>query len=242
MINNISNFVGSTGYDPQPGKSKLGKDDFLRLMVEQLKYQDPLNPMDSTQYVSQLAQFSSVEQLENMNKSLGDSINANYQLIQSVNNTMSATLIGKQVKIGNNTVSYNGQDSVDIGYNLPANASSVTINIYDSNGALVRTIEDLPKDEGNHKLSWDFTDSNGSKLAYGDYSFEVNAKAMNGEDDLETSAYQVGTIDGIKFTDNGTFFVINGAEVNLADVIEILNSPVNAGENLENKDLSFLGG
>ncbi len=242
MINNISNFVGSTGYEPEPGKSKMGKDDFLRLMVEQLKYQDPLNPMDSTQYVSQLAQFSSVEQLENMNKALGDSINANYQLIQSVNNTMSATLIGKQVKIGNNKVSFNGQDSVDIGYNLPATASTVTLNVYDSNGTLVKTIENLPRESGNHKLSWDFTDNEGNKLSFGDYTFEVEAKAMNGEDDLETSAYQVGTIDGVKFTDKGTFFVINGAEVNLSDVIEILDSPSNPGESAEHKDLSFLGG
>ncbi len=242
MIDKISNFVGSSGYSPEASKSKLGKDDFLRLMVEQLKYQDPLNPMDSTQYVSQLAQFSSLEQLENMNKSLDDSINANYQLIQSVNNTMSATLIGKEVKIGNNKVSYNGQDSVDIGYNLPADASSVVVKVYDSNGALVRTLDDLPRNKGQHKLSWDFTDSNGSKLAYGDYTFSVEAKAMNGEDDLETSAYQVGTIEGIKFTDNGTFFVINGAEVNLSDVIEILNSPVSAGESFSQKDISFLGG
>jgi flagellar basal-body rod modification protein FlgD len=242
MIDNISNFVGSTGYQPEPGKSKLGKDDFLRLMVEQLKYQDPLNPMDSTQYVSQLAQFSSVEQLENMNQSLSDSINANYQLIQSVNNTMSSTLIGKQVKIGNNQISYSGQSSVDLGYTLPADASSVKINVYDSSGALVTTIENLPQSAGNHKLSWDFTDNNGVKLSNGDYTFEVAAKSMNGTDDLTVDAYQVGTIEGVKFTDKGTFFVINGSEVNLSDIVEILNSPETTGNFPNPKDVSFLGG
>jgi len=125
---------------------------------------------------------------------------------------------------------------------LPADASSVKINVYDSSGALVSTIENLPQSSGNHKLSWDFTDNNGVKLSNGVYTFEVAAKSMNGEDDLTVDAYQVGTIEGVKFTNNGTFFVINGNEVSLSDVVEILNSPETTGDFPNPKDVSFLGG
>jgi len=67
-------------------KSVLGKDDFLKMLVQQLRYQDPLNPMKGDEFATQLAQFSSVEQLNNINTSLTDSLNANYMLTQAINN------------------------------------------------------------------------------------------------------------------------------------------------------------
>ncbi len=240
MIDNITNYIGNTGgYTPEPGKSTLGKDDFLHLLMEEMKYQDPLDPMDSTEYTSQLAQFSSLEQLSNMNDLLEASVNANYQLIQAVNNTMTATLIGKEIKVGNDTIQYTGQEEAYIGYHLPAEASNVTIKIYDQFGTLVRTIEDVPTSEGNHKVSWDFTDDNGNKLATGDYTFEVEATAMNGEDEMTIDYYQIGIIEGIKFTQDGTMLIVNGNEIPLSDVMEIFESDI---DNNTVTKLPLLGG
>ncbi len=228
MFSNSINYVGNTNtQQPTPGKTQLGKDDFLHLMIEQMKNQDPLNPMDGTKFTAQLAQFSSLEQISNMNDLLKTSINANYQLIQAVNNTMTATLIGKEIKINNDTIQYTGQDKVYLGYRLPAQASKVTVKIYDENGTLVRTIEDVPTSEGNHKLAWDFTDDNGNKLSNGNYTFKVEATAMNGEDQLAIDYYQIGIIEGIKFTQNGTMLIVNGSEIPLSDVMEIFESDVN---------------
>lgn len=239
MIDTISNYIGYTNsYEPEAGKSELGKDDFLRLMTEQLKYQDPLNPMDSTQFTAQLAQFSSLEQLSNMNDMLATSVNANYQLIQSVNNTMSATLIGMEVKVGNNTVEFTGQDNVSIGYNLPADASTATVKIYDEDGNLVKTINGIPKTEGIHKLDWDFTDDHGNTLQRGNYTFEVEAKAMNGEDVLTVETYQVGVIDSIRFGANGAVLTVNGQEVQLSDILEILMPSSGSTSASELKDLT----
>ncbi len=228
MIDSVTNLLNQSGYsEPVGGKSSLGKDDFLKLMMQQLRYQDPLNPMDSSQYSSQLAQFSSLEQLQNINTTLKQSMNANFALTQSVNNTMTAALIGKDARLSSNKITYNGenngQSAAKIGYNLPAQASNITVKIYNSDGVLVKTIENLPKDAGEHKLSWDFTDNEGNKVSNGDYTFKVEASDMS-EEDMTVSSFSYGTIEAVRFTENGTMLVINGVEYNLSDISEILNS------------------
>ncbi len=217
-----SQFTGSANSTEGTGKSELGKDDFLKLMITQLKYQDPLNPMESNEYASQLAQFSSLEQLSNLNENVTNSIDANYYLTQSINNTMSATLIGKDVKLTTNAITYNGQDSVDLGYTLPADASELTIKIYDEYGNLVNTVTPDKKTEGDSKLSWDFTDNNGSKVGIGNYTFEVAATSTNGTD-MTVDNYLVGTIGGIKFTEEGTMLMIGNVAYSVAQITEIFN-------------------
>ncbi|MEW6652369.1 MAG: flagellar hook capping FlgD N-terminal domain-containing protein [Bacteroidota bacterium] len=204
-------------------KSVLGKDDFLKLMIQQLKNQDPLNPMDGTAYASQLAEFSSLEQLTNLNSAIKDNLAANLQLTQSVNNTMVATLIGKEAKIDGNSLQVTGQNSITLGYTLPPNALSANIKIYNEKGALVKIMEDIPLKTGSNKLSWDCTDNSGNKLPNGNYTFEVEAKNMSGGN-LNISTYKIGLIDGVRFTENGTVLKVDGAEYSIADILEILNS------------------
>jgi flagellar basal-body rod modification protein FlgD len=200
----------------------LGKDDFLKLMISQLKYQDPMSPMDGTQFASQLAQFSSLEQLSNLNTNVENSINANYVLTQSINNTMSATLIGKDVKLSGSNVQYANQSDIQLGYNLPANAVSAQLNVYDSNGNIVKTINNVPTTSGDHKLSWDFTDNNGNKVPVGTYTFDIKAKDV-GQNDMTATYFKYGTIDGIKFSDSGSQLMIDGAAYSLSDILEIVN-------------------
>ena len=90
MLDNISSSFGLNNNVATKGKTELGKNDFLSLMLTQLKYQDPLEPVEGSEFTAQLAQFSSLEQLTNMSEALTNSVNANYQLTQSVNNTMIA--------------------------------------------------------------------------------------------------------------------------------------------------------
>ena len=223
-ITNIINSGQSYANSQQAkGSTELGKDDFLNLMITQMKYQDPLNPMDSNEYAAQLAQFSSLEQLTNLNNSVNESIDINYLLTQSINNTMTATLIGKNVKLSTNSVTINGQESADIGYNLPSDASDVTVSIYDNYGKLVRTIKSDKKLSGDSKLTWDFTDNNGKKLGNGQYTFEVNATSMNGTE-MHISSYLIGKIDGVRFTENGTSLMIGNVAYNVAQITEIFDS------------------
>jgi flagellar basal-body rod modification protein FlgD len=224
MVDSISNLFNTQNTAGQgAGKSVLGKDDFMRLMIEQLKNQDPLSPADSSEYSAQLAQFSSLEQLANISDAINQSIDANNILTQTINNTLAATLIGKSIKVDGGDFSYKGQKNITLGYNLPSQASSVEINIYDSEGNKVRTITDVPKESGEHKLSWDFTDNNGNKVANGDYKFEVVAKDTSGQE-LTVEIFKSGIINSIKYTASGTKFVVDDNEYYLSNVTEILNN------------------
>lgn len=226
MVNGVNTTSTQTSGATQ-GSSSLGKDDFMKLLIQQMKNQDPMNPMDGTQFAAQLAQFSSLEQLQNLNTSMTNSINANFMLTQSINNTLSSTLIGKAVKIGGSDLTYTGQDSVQLGYKLPADASSVEVNVYDQNGTLVKTISDLPKSLGDNKLSWDFSDNNGNKVPEGNYTFEVKAKDMSGQD-ITTTSYKYGLVSGVRFTDSGTKLVVDNSEYNFSDILEVID-PANQG-------------
>ncbi|PIQ09856.1 MAG: flagellar hook capping protein [Ignavibacteriales bacterium CG18_big_fil_WC_8_21_14_2_50_31_20] len=205
------------------GGDTMDKDAFLSLMIAQLQNQDPMNPMDGTEYAAQLAQFTSLEQLTNLNTSMNKSIDANYYLTQSINNTLTATLIGNDVKLASPSLQNVGQDSVSIGYKLPSDSSNVKISIYNESGALIRTIEQENISGGDHKLSWDFSDNNGTKVPKGKYTFKVTATDNKG-DDLVVSTYGVGTIDAVRFSENGTTLVVDGVEYNLSDIMEILNN------------------
>lgn len=222
MVNSVNNNSLSNAVSSATSNASLDKNAFLRLMIEQLKSQDPLNPTDSTQFTSQLAQFSSLEQLSNINESLQNSINANFQLTQSINNTLAPSLINKSIKLDQNTIKYSGQSNVNLGYELPSSAGSVTINIYDKYGNIVKTINDAENSSGDHKLSWDFTDNNGSTVSSGTYIFKVTATDLNGED-ITTNAFIYGQIEAVRYTDNGTKLIVDGFEYDLSDVSEIVN-------------------
>ncbi|MDA3860391.1 MAG: flagellar hook capping protein [Melioribacteraceae bacterium] len=222
MIGAIDNQINTFVAQPTGG-DEMDKDAFLELMIAQLQNQDPLDPMDGTEYAAQLAQFTSLEQLTNLNTSMEKSIDADYYLSQSINNTLTATLIGNDVKLDSPTLNNLGQENIDFGFTLPSGATNVSIEIYNEHGALMRTITDEDFSEGDNKLSWNFFDDNGTRVPDGSYSFNVKATDAEGTS-LAVTTYGVGTIDGVKFGENGTTLIVGGVEYSLADVLEILNN------------------
>lgn len=222
MVNGVSSTTSSIAQYTTTSNDTLDKDAFLQLMIAQLQNQDPLEPLDGTDYSAQLAQFSSLEQLNNINETLNLSLDANYLLTQSINNTMTAGLIGKEVKIAGDTVTYEGQDETTIGFELPSQAHDVTVKIYNSNGTLVKTFDDLDTSVGEYKLSWDFTDDSGKGISAGDYTVEIEATNQSLED-MEVAQYFVGQIAGVRFSSDGTAIVVNGLEYEISDVFEIID-------------------
>ncbi len=199
----------------------LGKDDFLKLLITQLNYQDPLNPMEGTEFSAQLAQFSSLEQLQNIHQELKNSIDANYLLTTSINNTLAATVIGKSVKATGNQI-YLGEDgNATLHYDLSDDASKVTIEILDENDQVKRTIqlEDVAK--GEQSYTWDGKDNAGISLAQGKYRFRVKATDEEGNP-VSVQTYMVGTITGVRYGYNGAELLIGDLSLAMSDVYEIL--------------------
>ncbi len=221
-VNSIGATTAASSQTTNPN-SVMGKDDFLKLLIAQMQNQDPMNPMDGTQYAAQLAQFSSLEQLQNLNDNIQNSISANLTLTQSINNTMSAGMIGKQAKIDSPDITVNGQSAINLGIDLSANSSSVIFKILDPDGNLVKTIEKDGLKKGENKLSWDLTDNNGYKVANGAYTFSVTATSTTG-DTMSDKGYQYGLISGVKYTESGAKFLVNGTEFDLSSILEILNA------------------
>ncbi len=215
--------VQSTGTTQATTPSnQLGKDDFLKLLVTQLQNQDPLNPLEGTEFVSQLAQFSSLEQLTNINGALEQNLQANQAMAQSIGNSLAATLVGKEVRATADGMHYDGTSSVSLGYSLSADADTVNVKIYDQSGTLVRTIKNLSGDSGDNSFTWDGKNDVGQTMAAGAYTFAVEAKDAKGIA-VTASPYLTGKVTSIRFRADGTYFVIDGTEISIANVLEIMN-------------------
>jgi flagellar basal-body rod modification protein FlgD len=199
----------------------LGKDDFLKMLVMQLRFQDPLNPMNGTEFAAQLAQFSSVEQLANINSSLGASLDANYLMTQAITNSLSASLIGKDVKAAAETFRYGGTGDIRLGYNLQSAVDHVTVKILDESGTVVRTITNSGTAKGDNTFTWDGLNDAGETAAAGNYHFTVEAADANGQA-ITSSRYLYGTVSGVRFKEDGSFFVVDGVEISFANILEIL--------------------
>jgi flagellar basal-body rod modification protein FlgD len=201
-------------------KSTLGKDDFLSLLITQMQHQDPLDPMKGTEFAAQLAQFSSLEQLTNINSNLEQSLTANAMLSSSINNALAATFIGKEVRATGSTFQFSTAGNVKLGYCLEDEASAVSVRIYDSGGKLVRTISG-PAGTGDKTVAWDGTDENGQALGSGSYTFKVEAVDSTGTE-VASDAFVYGKVSAVRFKPEGTVFVIDGVEISLANILEIM--------------------
>lgn len=219
---NISNQIKNNGIANalagQAGKT-MEKDEFLKLLVTQLSHQDPLKPMESHEFASQLAQFSSLEQLQNMNGTMEESIMSDYMMTQSINNTLATTLIGKTAVANGNKITFSGESS-NIQFNLNSSVETLTLTIKDSSGNIVRTITETGFSEGLNSVYWDGKNSLGDTVIEGDYNYKITA--YNNEGDLIQSQSLIsGKIDGISYDENGIVLMINGNKINLNEILEI---------------------
>ncbi|MCF7810690.1 flagellar hook assembly protein FlgD [bacterium] len=196
------------------------KNDFLTLLVAQMQYQDPLNPLDGADFAAQLAQFSSLEELQNINTNLSESINADMLLALSINNTMATTIVGKSIRAASNEICFKDGKPVDIDYELSGNAARVKIDIYNEDGQLLRTITETGKGSGDNAASWDGRDAKGNLVPQGSYYVDVSATAPGGGT-VAAQALAVGVVTGVRFVDGNPMLIVNGREIAFGSVLEI---------------------
>jgi flagellar basal-body rod modification protein FlgD len=199
--------------------SVLGKDDFLQLLVAQLKAQDPLNPMESTAFTAQLAQFSSLEQLYNVNDSLGNMLASQ----ASLSNAQTVGFIGKTVRATGNSIEVKDGISDALDFELPSDAKAVFIDIYDSAGGFVRRIESHTRGAGKQSLKWDGADDRGKTVSDGVYTFEVSAVGFQDEA-LHPTTMTTGKVTGVTFENGMSCLMAGNKKIPLNTLVEVSES------------------
>ncbi len=196
-------------------KKDLGKDDFLNLLVTQLKHQDPMNPMESQEFSAQLAQFSSLEQLFGVNEAL----QAIQKSLEASKNENILDYIGKVVKTSGNGVSVTGGISDSSVYSLNSSAD-VNISIYDALGSEIRSIKVGLKAPGEYSVSWDGRDNRGNIVGDGVYSIKINATDQTGAS-VSANVYHTGEVTGVTHQGGIPYLMVGKRLVLPDEVIEI---------------------
>jgi flagellar basal-body rod modification protein FlgD len=217
-IQNDTNVVRAE--NANPGDSQLGQQSFLTLLVEQLKNQDPTNPSDSAQMAVQLAQFTQVEQLTQLNEGIGTLNETQQSTSAGLINTFAATLTGKEVKIAKDTVQFTGEP-LDINFSLNSRATDVKINVVNRQGDVVARLDAGGMPSGEHGFTWDGRTNDGSMVGDGEYAIQIEAK--DGEAPVQADHFIRGRIESLKYDQQGVLLKVNGEFISMGNVLEILS-------------------
>ena len=214
---NISNIVNQNGDQAQAGNSRaqLGKDDFLKLLTVQLRYQDPLNPMENTEFVAQMAQFSSLEQLQNMNQTMERSQGAEAELQAAFKNNLVTSLVGKAVEVPTQEVAYDGE-TTEVAYRLGPQARSASLQILDARGQMVRELE-LDTSQAYNTVEWDGKSVSGDKVPKGAYLAVVIAAGPGGVP-VEADMLKRVRVDAVRYAGSEARIWADGRELALSDL------------------------
>ncbi len=219
IASTLSTLTGSaTTSSTAASKATADYNSFLTLLTAQLKFQDPLAPLDVTEFVSQLSQFSSVEQ----------AIVADQKLDQIINslgaNSMMADvgLIGHKVELAGDAVELH-DGSASLTYSLAKDAEQAGVVIRDESGNIVRSMA-VDNSPGEHSLTWDGTNNSGSDLPDGIYSFTFGAADADGKVVASTS-YVTAMVTRVETTADGSELVLsNGMHTASSAVRAILSA------------------
>jgi len=201
-----------------PNSMTATEDRFLKLLVTQLKNQDPLNPLDNAQVTSQMAQISTVNGIEKLNTTL-KALMSNSNDAQSM---QAAALVGHGVLVPGTGLAFKAADGKAFGgVELTAPADKVTVNINDANGITVRTLDLGGLETGSHPFQWDGKTTSGAQVADGPYTFSVSA--VRGSATVDSKALQLGMVNSIMSSSQGIGLNVGSLGVfKMADVREIL--------------------
>lgn len=188
------------------GIAALSPADFMTLMTAQLKNQDPLNPTDSNQFLSQLAQLSTVSGITSMNTTM---TNLSSSLLSS-QALSSATLVGHGILTAASKAQYTAGQPLSGAVQVPEGASSITMTITDKSGAVVRHITATPG-AGLQPFSWDGTTDGGASAASGTYNVGVSA-IVNGRSQAATTLLN-GTVTSVTLDAGGGGVTLNTPEL-----------------------------
>ncbi|HDR05089.1 MAG TPA: hypothetical protein ENN84_07585, partial [Candidatus Marinimicrobia bacterium] len=186
--------------------------------------QDPLEPMENSDFSAQLAQFSSLEQLQNINASVQEGVEVDLVLTQAINNSLSATVIGKIARgYGDSLSIADGEVQSKVNFKLNGPADELEVNIKDSTGTIVRTLSAKGLGTGEHALEWDGKDNDGKSLSDGNYTFELKATDASGNA-VSSQSFVEGYVDSVRYDSGMAKLLINGKEIAFSAILELRES------------------
>ena len=185
--------------------SQVSSTQFLELLVAQLQNQNPLEPMEGTEFVTQLAEFANLEQLTLVNSGIDNF--ANGQAHMSSNQTID--LVGRTVSYPGNNVTLLEGESVNVQYGLNSSAGNLAIAVIDQDGIRRGFIGDAPRKAGDNEFQWNGTvldQGKTKRLPEGTYQFVYSA--FDGTEAVPVMPYSVGKVTGISFKNNRPELII----------------------------------
>ncbi len=214
---NLSDLPAVTGGNTtKPPSSALGKDEFMTLLTTQLKYQDPSQPVDNSQMIAQLAQFSQLEELQG----LSSKIDAMTVATASSSQIATAQLVGKQALFEADKIGLVAGTPSTFQLSLPEATDDTTAVISDANGKVVRTLHLGPRAGGDAQVSWDGLDDAGRSLPSGEYVLSVAGSKKDGST-VKASARVQATITGVRYEDGVAQLLVAGRQIPLSSVVQI---------------------
>lgn len=222
MVNSVGSnpASNSTTNGTASQTNSLRQQDFLKLMVAQMKNQDPLNPDSQTSgdYLSQMAQFSTNESINSMQASLEKLASS----LQSNQALQASALVGRKVLVNSNTMNLGAEGDAKASINSIPGINNLTASIYSSSGELIKTIPLGESKDGLNEFSWDGTDKNNQRVAAGAYIVKVTGDY--GGQSVSLQPMTLANVDSVSLGQNGEGLKLNVAgvgSVSLSDVQQI---------------------
>jgi flagellar basal-body rod modification protein FlgD len=221
-----SNSTGSAvlgGATATPTSDSLGPDAFLRLLVTQIRNQDPMEPMDTEGMMQQLTQLSSVERLV----AIDDRLASLSVATAGIGNGQAADFVGRTVEADTSRLTLVEGGPLEGAFELPASASSVSVEIRDEAGNLVRTLSLGAQGAGAQRFTWDGRSDDGELAPAGRYHISVDASTEAGTT-LDVAMRARGVVDAVRYDAGYPELSIDGFSVMLGDVRSVADAPAPA--------------
>ena len=208
----------SSGQNKKAGND-LGQSDFLELMLTQIKHQDPLNPAEGGEFLSQLAQFGTVNGITQ----LQSAFNALASSLQSSQALQASTMVGRSVLVSGNTGVLEDGGKLSGAVDMPVSAADLSVLIHDSAGQLVRKLNLGTQPAGLTRFEWDGLNESGNPVPSG--SYRIIAQASAGNEVVTQRTLIQGKVDSVTLARNGGDTLLNLHDLGtvlINDVREIL--------------------